>query len=196
MDDRSYSVTGTYAKKGRMTIDIEKTKKIAVAILLEISKCIDEGVELITFDDIRRNINYIPGDPRRLSSNIWSVERRGYIKINRNLNNSIQLTDKGKIKLIEESGNYAIDGKWRMLSFDIPEDLRKKRNQFRRSIKRIGYKQAQKSLWVSPFVKADEIDLIINELELEKYVAYLLVEKTDIDTYLQKLFRIELNLKK
>ncbi len=196
MDDRPYSVTGTDIKNRKMAIDIEKTKKIVVTILQEISKFIDEGVELITFDDIRRNIDYIPGDPRRLSSNIWSMERRGYIKINRILNNSIQLTNKGKIKLIEESGNYAIDGKWRMLSFDIPEDFRKKRNQFRRSIKRIGYKQAQKSLWVSPFVKADEIELIISEQDLGKFVAYLLVEKTDMDSYLKSLFKTELSQKK
>lgn len=176
-----------------MTIDIDKTKKIVVMILQEISKFLDEGVEFITFDDIRRNCQYMTGDPRRLSNNIRSLESHGYITINRGLNNSIQLTNKGKIKLIEESGNYNTDGKWRMLSFDIPEDLRKKRNQFRRSIKRIGYKQAQKSLWVSPFVKADEIDLIINEQNLGKYVAYLLVEKTDIDSYLKNLFKVELS---
>lgn len=178
-----------------MTINIEKTKKIAVTILQEISKFLNEGVELITFDDVRRKCDYIPGDPRRVPNNIWSLERRGYIEINR-VSNSVQLTNKGKIKLIEESGSYAIDGKWRMLSFDIPEDLRKKRNQFRRSIKRIGYKQAQKSLWASPFVKADEIELIISELKLGKYVAYLLVEKTDINNYLKSLFRLELNIKK
>ena len=178
-----------------MSIDIEKTKKITVAILREISKFVDEGVELITFNDVRRNLAYLPGDPRRVPNNIRSLERRGYIEINR-VSNSIQLTNKGKIKLIEESADYSVDGKWRMLSFDIPEKLRSKRRQFRRAIKRIGYKQVQKSLWASPFVKADEIDLIIEELGIGKYVAYLLVEKTDIENHLKSLFKSELALAK
>lgn len=178
-----------------MKIDLNNTKKITIEILKEISNFLDEGVELITFNDIRRKCNYIQGDPRRVPNNIWSLERSGYIKINR-ISNSVVLTSKGKIKLIEEADDYSVDGKWRMLSFDIPEDFRKKRNQFRRSIKRIGYKQAQKSLWACPFVKADEIDLIIAEQGLEKYVAYLLVEKTDIDSYLKGLFKIELSSRK
>lgn len=178
-----------------MAIDFDKTKKIATIILTEISKFIEEGVELITFDDIKRSCSYIPGDPRRVANNLWSLEHGGYIEVNRKTN-SVRLTNKGRIKLIEESGSYLTDGKWRMLSFDIPEDFRKKRNHFRRSIKRIGYKQAQKSLWVSPFVKADEIELIINEQKLGKYVAYLLVEKTDIGSYLKSLFKTELSMKK
>jgi len=178
-----------------MSVNFEKTKEITVAILREISKFLDEGVELITFDDIKRKLDHIPGDPRRVPNNLWSLERRGYIKVDR-ASNSVKLTNKGKIKLVEESGSFEVDGKWRMLSFDIPEDLRNKRNQFRRSIKRIGYKQVQKSLWACPFAKADEIELIIKEMKLEKYTAYLLVEKTDIDSHLKTLFHAELMLEK
>ncbi len=117
-----------------------------------------------------------------------SIEQNGYIKIDRK-NNSIILLNKGKIKLLENNQNNQKDGKWRMLSFDIPEKLRNKRNQFRLSIKRVGFKKVQASLWACPYIKADQIDCIIDELRINKYVAYLIVEKTDIESTLKNIFR-------
>lgn len=175
-----------------MNINTEKVKKISLEILKEIAKFYEEMVELITFDDLKRNMYYMEGDPRRISVNIRSLEQKGFIKINRS-SNSVEITNKGKIKLLEDSNNKSIDGKWRVLSFDIPENCRNKRNQLRRSIKRIGYKQVQKSLWVCPFVRADEVNLIIKELQIEKYTAYLRVDKTDIEIHLKKLFKKELS---
>ena len=171
---------------------IKKIAKITLEILKQISKFADESVDIITFSEIKRNLNFMEGDPRRISNNIKGLERRGYIKINR-LSNSVKLTNKGQIKLIEISNDNSIDDKWRMLSFDIPEKLRNKRQQFRRSIKRIGYKQVQKSLWACPFVRADQIGMIVKELNLDKYVAFLLVGKTDIEKYLVQLFRDDLD---
>ncbi|MFA5158028.1 MAG: hypothetical protein WC451_02470 [Patescibacteria group bacterium] len=173
-------------------VDFEKTKRIGLSILIETGKILDEGVNLITFDDIKRNLQYMEGDSRRIQANIGSLEQRGYIKIDRK-SDSIVLTKKGQIKIIENSDDSTVDGKWRMVSFDIPETLQVKRNQFRRSIKRIGYKKVQKSLWVCPFVKSDKVELIIRELGINSYVAFLLVEKTDIDNFLQALFKLELN---
>ncbi|PIZ27612.1 hypothetical protein COY45_01535 [Candidatus Berkelbacteria bacterium CG_4_10_14_0_8_um_filter_42_34] len=119
------------------------------------------------------------------------MERRKYIKINRK-NDSVVLTNKGKIKLLENSDENTTDGKWRMLSWDIPEDYKVKRQLLCRSIKRIGYKKVQKSLWACPFAKADQVNLIIEELKLQKYIAYLRVDRTDIEKHLYRLFEKEL----
>lgn len=122
----------------------------------------------------------------RFSERLKYLEKQGYIKIQ---NNSISITRKGKIKQLEGSNDNAKDGKWRILSFDIPENMSAKRDRFRRSIKYIGYKQVQKSLWACPFIKADEVDLIIDEYGIRNYVAYFIIEKTDIEDHLKKLFR-------
>lgn len=178
-----------------MRIDKEKIKNKTVQILEEIIKFaseIDEFVEPLTYSGLKRRCYYMEGDPRRYPkwyhTNLESMERRGYVKIDRK-SDSIELTNKGKIKLIENSDEKIIDGKWRMLSWDIPEKFSTKRRQLCRSIKRIGYKQVQKSLWACPFIKADEVSLIIEEFKLQKYVAYLRVDKTDIENYLKKLFQ-------
>lgn len=118
------------------------------------------------------------------------LEKQGYIDYKKTEENlSIRLTKKGQIKLLENSNQQKIDGKWRMLSFDIPEKFRARRNRFRRAIKRIGFRQVQKSLWASPFVKADQIEKAIKYYKVKKFVAYLIVEKSDIESYLKKLFR-------
>jgi len=172
-------------------IEKEKIKNITIHILEEISKFADEIIEPLTYSGMKRNLYFREGDPKKINNNIYSLERRGYIEVNRK-NDSIILTSKGQIKLIENSTNDVIDGKWRMISFDIPEIWDKKRRQLCRSIKRIGFKRVQKSLWACPFIRADEVELIVKELGLEKYVAYLIIEKVDIEKHLRQLFKSEL----
>jgi len=173
-------------------INIEKAKNITLIILKGIADVLDEGYELFSYEAYKRSVYYQEGDPRRHTEwyyrQLKSIEHRGYIKINQ-VNKSVELTNKGRIKLIENSPDQATDGKMRMVSYDIPEPLKSKRQQLCRSLRRIGFRQLQKSLWACPFVKADEVDLITKELGLEKYVAYLIVEKSDIDDYLKNLFR-------
>lgn len=115
---------------------------------------------------------------------------RGYLEVKvKNGQKSVRLTHKGKIRQLEGNKNDQKDGKWRFLSFDIPEIRSRDRDQFRRSIKRIGFRQVQKSLWVCPFVRVDQVDLIIDELKIRQYVAYIISDKTDIEDYLNRIFR-------
>lgn len=171
-------------KIGNLTLDI-----------LEVIATIPEALvgSFLSRNDVYRRY----GRPEFLATKFFdqlrSMRSTGYIEMEKiNGNFSVSLTKKGKIKLLENSKNNEIDGKWRFLSFDIPEKLRKVRNQFRRSIKRIGFKQVQKSLWACPFVKANEVDLIIDELKIRKYVAYFIIERTDIEKHLIRLFKKEL----
>jgi len=126
-------------------------------------------------DRVRRFIN---------SGHIEVVEEDG--------KRSIRLTRKGNIKRLEKNSDRSADGKWRFISFDIPEKRRNARLNLRRSLRRIGYKPLQKSLWVCPFNKADKVGLIISELGLNDFTAYFKIEKTDIEEHLKELFDQEL----
>ncbi|MEI6144723.1 MAG: hypothetical protein WCP91_03950 [Candidatus Berkelbacteria bacterium] len=171
-------------------LELGKIKNKTIAILEALLKFSDDVITPVTYSGIKRNLNYIDGDPRRLVNNLKSLERRGYIEIDRK-SDSVALTRKGRIKLIVDSGSYAVDGKWRMLSWDIPENFKTKRQQFCRSIRRIGFKQVQKSLWACPYIRADKVNLIICDLNISEYVAFLRVDKTDIESHLKQLFKIE-----
>jgi len=124
-----------------------------------------------------------------ISNRIRDYINRGYIEAKEESGRtSIRLTRKGKIKRLEKNQDNTTDGRWRLISFDISEKLKNLRMCLIRSLRRIGYRPVQKSLWASPFIKADEVDLIVKELGLEKYVAYFIIEKTDIRQHLEELF--------
>ncbi len=175
-----------------MTGKMQKVKNISLAILREIAICLEAGHDIfLDQKTFYKKINYTGFDSQYLFQKIRYLKRTGYIKINEKTS-SIKLLKKGKIKLLENNPENIKDGKWRMISFDIPEKYRKSRDQFRRSIKRIGFRQVQKSLWACPYIKANEVNLIINELKINKYVVYLIVEKTDIEKHLKHLFKKKL----
>lgn len=129
-----------------------------------------------------------------ISSRVRRLINSGHIEaVEESGKRSIRLTRKGNIKRIEKSADFAADGKWRFISFDIPEKRRSERLSLRRSLRRIGYKPLQKSLWVCPFNKADEVGLIVSELGLKDFTAYFKIEKTDIEEHLKELFDQELD---
>lgn len=169
-----------------------KLGKITISILKEIGRILESTAE--GFYDpyiLMKDHNYEQNKRFIYIKRLHNLNRQGYIKYKKtDKGYSVCLTNKGKIKLLENNNHKKYDGKWRILSFDIPEKLCNKRNALRRIIKKIGFKQVQKSLWICPFNKADQIDLVIREMELTPYVAYFIAEKTDISDYLKIKFNI------
>ena len=82
------------------------------------------------------------------------------------------------------------DGKWRMVLFDIPDRNKKSREVFRFHLKRLGFFQYQKSVFVFPYECADEIDFILEFYGLRPYVRQLLISEIDNDLHLRKNFRL------
>lgn len=122
---------------------------------------------------------------RQISQMVYDLKRKKYIEFGKG--DSVKLTEKAKIKIIDKISNTKVrDGKYRLISFDIPEIKKSNRNNFRRAIKRIGFKQVQKSLWVSDRNVGDLVDLAIKEYEVDDYVAYFLSGRSNIDKYLGK----------
>lgn len=126
----------------------------------------------------------------QISKLFYRLKQSGYIEAKVVMGQeSIVLTNKTKIKLIDRiSDNIESDGKFRFISFDIPEDLRRNRNQFRRAIKKLGFRQVQKSLWVCDKNVGKLVQAVSYEYGVEKYTAYIVSEKSDIDGIINKLF--------
>ena len=109
-------------------------------------------------------------------------EENGQIKIT--------ITDKGKIRLLEY--NYAsmvinkpkIDGKWRLVIFDVPEKRKRGRDAFRRKLLELGFTRLQDSVFTSPFPCKDEIDFLANYLNISDYVTLAVVEKIERGEFL------------
>lgn len=132
---------------------------------------------------------YAKYDPSNWSKQLYELKRSGYITV---ADGSIQFTNKGKMRAIETKvKNSPSVGKYRFISFDIPEQQRKERDAFRRTIKRVGFRQLQRSLWVCNKDISDYVELAAYDNGVEDFVVYIVSEKSDIDGVLDKMFLLE-----
>lgn len=90
----------------------------------------------------------------------------------------ITLTEKGKERALKcylkaLSLKYKKwDGKWRLVIFDIPTKLNRKRDALREFLKHMGFKELQKSIYISPYPCWEEIEAILEYLQLKPYVKF------------------------
>lgn len=80
------------------------------------------------------------------------------------------------------------DKKWRVVIFDIPEDLKKVREAMREHLKRLGFVYLQKSVFVHPFPCADQIEFLIEFYRARPYIRQILAEKIDNELHLKRKF--------
>lgn len=130
-------------------------------------------------------------DQRRLRATIKRLEKQELVNWGeKNGEVTLTLTEKGKRKVLK----YKIDslelkkpnrwdGLFRVIVFDIPEEMRIARDLFREKLKQLEFYQLQKSVFVIPFECRDEIDFLRHNLEIAPYVHYMLVKQiSNIDT--------------
>ncbi|MCL5410960.1 MAG: hypothetical protein M1324_03875 [Patescibacteria group bacterium] len=124
-----------------------------------------------------------------ISHIISNFKKNGYIETIKNSNGqSIQFTKKAKLAIIDQLAKKSEDDRgYRFVSFDIPETMRKNRNQFRRTIKRMGFRQIQKSLWVCNKNVGNLIELAAIEYNVNDYVVYIASDSSNIDEYIRKV---------
>lgn len=168
----------------------EKIVDITTSVLEVLIRFAGAGSDAFSYQkDFYNELNRHGFDRTTISDRVRDLINSGHIEAREESGTrSVRLTRKGKIKWLEKSTDNSTDGRWRFVSFDIPEDRKCLRLSFTRSLRRVGYKPVQKSLWVCPFNKADEIDLIIRELDIGEYVANFRVQKIDIEEHLKELF--------
>jgi len=109
---------------------------------------------------------------------------------------AVVLTEKGKLRVLTyhfkkmRIENKKWDGKWRMVVFDIPEKKRKGRDALRGELKKIGFYELQKSVFVFPYECQDEIDFVIEFFDLRKYVRFGILKSIDNELHLKKIFKL------
>jgi len=120
----------------------------------------------------------------------YELERRGYIKNDLGNEQSFKFTNKAKLAIIDKVlATQSAESTAMFVSFDIPESLHRGRDLFRRAIKRMGFKQIQKSLWVCNKNVGSFIDLAASEYKVSNYIVYIASNKTNIDDYISKIIK-------
>lgn len=137
-------------------------------------------------------------DRENLKKEIRKLYRSKLVEGKENLDGSFTyvLTDKGKFKALTyyfqemKIKENHWDKKWRVVIFDIPENLKKARDALRWKLKQLGFHELQKSIFVFPYECKDEIDFVIEVFHLRKYVRYGIFDFIDNDLHLRKIFRL------
>ena len=148
------------------------------------------------------------GSVKQLNANLGMVNKQyhsafqglcknGYVKeVNEN---QFLITPKGKVKIrvaqIEESDwqETSWDGYWRIISFDIPEKLRRKRDILRSILKRKGFIGIQNSVFIAPFADLEILAKLREDLGIAKYVSFFISKSyhTDDDNPLKERFNLK-----
>lgn len=128
---------------------------------------------------------------KNIAKFLYNFKKSGYVEIAEiNGQESIRFTNKARLAIADRlGGRLKIDGKYYLVSFDVPERLRTKRDNFRRVIKRLGFQQIQKSLWAANKNLDEFVILAAKEYGVEDYVVCAVVESVDIRATLNKMFK-------
>ncbi|MDP2930577.1 MAG: hypothetical protein Q8N56_03170, partial [bacterium] len=146
--------------------------------------CLFLGFGSITDPRLGRSLNYTLAkiDERMQEINYRSLKRaishamdRGWIKGDLN----ITLEGQKRLKKILPGADYTKkwDGNWYLVSFDIPEKLRGKRNILRAVLRRLGFGRLQNSVWISPFNLLGDIEKTVDDLDIAPYVILSISDK-------------------
>ena len=82
------------------------------------------------------------------------------------------------------------DRKWRIVMFDVPEKHKRARDALSRSLKRMGFAQLQKSVFVHPFECSKETMFVAEFFNVRQYIRHVLADHIDNEALLKKKFHI------
>jgi len=136
---------------------------------------------------------------KQMNGAYYNLKRGGYVCTvkQRGDKKKMILTNKGKEKLqnlmieqIKIKKPKKWDGVWRIVMFDIPVKFSKARNTLRFHLKRLGFHQLQKSVWVLPYKCEEEVKGIVKFFGVERYVIFLESKNISDNRILVKHFDI------
>jgi len=82
------------------------------------------------------------------------------------------------------------DGKWRIVMFDVPERLKKVRESLRYQLKRLGFLELQRSVFVLPYQCENELEYVIEFYDAKKYVRIVLAHSIDNELDFKQKFHL------
>ena len=110
----------------------------------------------------------------------------------------VRITTKGKsrlrafsIDLMKIKKPKTWDKKWRLVMFDIPMRFTKGREALRYHLKKLGFYQFQKSVWIYPYSCEDEIIFIADFFGVKNFVEIIAADSILRDEKLIKYFNLE-----
>ncbi len=148
-----------------------------------------------------RLLKYLPGgDPIRYRLRTAAgklVAKKYAVWIKNGGGYCLRITEKGSKAFAFEQSSLSLrdtkrkwDGRWRIVTFDIPERRRGIRAHLREMMKSIGFVRLQESVWVYPYDCEEFIALLKAELKIGRSVLYVIADSIEQDKVLRSHFNL------
>ena len=118
-------------------------------------------------------------DPDKVYTGFRNLQSRGYIKRD---GYGFRFTAEGKewyrgtLDKYYKIKKQKWDTKWRIIIFDIPQELHKERVKLRAKLKTLGFYMLQKSVFVFPYPCEEELGPICERLCITDYVDVIIAD--------------------
>jgi hypothetical protein len=132
------------------------------------------------------------------SREVKRLEKRGYVALTKTnkgwmvklLPKGLRRKDKAELNVTKLPRKKVWDGKWRLIIFDIPEELRAARNSVGQKLKHWGCYNIQRSAFVFPHDCRKQIAMLMSYYGVGKYVLFAEVSYLDMNRELKKVFKV------
>jgi len=131
---------------------------------------------------------------RRIIDTVSLLARQGYVSVGLLDNEKVfKITEKGKDRLkahmVSEEGiniPERWDGRWYLITFDIPETKKVVRNQLILTLKRHGFVNYAKGLWLIPYNPSRMVASLRKQLKLKTELKLIIAQSIDFESKYRK----------
>lgn len=181
----------------KKSVKITKFALIALSLPIIVGGAVVMGNALQILKMFNKKKKY---NTKQMTNAITTLKRQKLIEciIEKNGVTTIKITKKGEsvikhfaIEIISIKKPKKWDGKWRLVMFDLPIRFSKARDALRFKLKRLGFVQFQKSVWIYPYSCEDEILFVADHFKVGQYVEFLEISYMRDDQKLKRYFKLE-----
>ncbi len=133
---------------------------------------------------------------RRIIDTCALLAKQGYVSVGMLDNERVyKINTKGQKRLdsytlVKDSIVRRWDGRWYLVTFDIPESDKTIRNQLILTFKRLGFVNYTKGLWLLPYNPTKLIIGLKKQFDLQKELRLIVATQIDDAAYYKKLFKL------
>lgn len=125
-----------------------------------------------------------------LSRTLCYLKEKGYLEEVEE--KAFELTNKGLIKIFRfNNKDQKWNENWHILTFDIVEKDRFKRDFLRYKLKELDFHYIQKSVWICPWDISEKLEILIDELDLKDSVFYFVSKAVLNEKSLKKKWNLK-----
>lgn len=133
-------------------------------------------------------------DPDKIYHNLGNLRYRGILD---GEGGNFKFTKKGIVWVQNSHKRYFKlryknwDNKWRVIIFDIPQELHRERIKLRKKLKSLGCHMLQKSVFIFPYPCEEELSNIATQLKVSDYVDIIIADNAGFnEVEIKKLFNL------